>query len=208
MRRITGIAVAGLVLTGSLTACGKLDGPAGSIKEAASETTPSASTTADPDPNTSPSPSNTTRKPTSTSTTRRPTSASPTRVPITAADVPKLTVSELLAQARTAAESVRTVHVRATIKGDDGEKIFVDMNVDRETEDFYGSASLSGLTVQIVRKGDSIWRRGNEAYWADQGGGALSAEQVKYLATKHVRQSVTTPKPSSIRGRGAGGVRP
>lgn len=195
MRRIAGIAVAGVLLTGSMTACGKLDGAARSVKDAAAEASPSASATDDTDPSASPSPSTTTRTPSRTPTTsRRPTSPSPSPSrPVTAADVPNLAVPQLLSLAREAAANVKTVHVRATIRLTTVPKMLIDANVDRRTEDFTSSATTDQYQLIIMRQGDDVWLKGDERYWLVNGGGKISAANAKVLATKFLRTSDTDP---------------
>ncbi|UGQ13671.1 hypothetical protein LO772_08765 [Yinghuangia sp. ASG 101] len=200
MRRIAGIAVAGLLLTGSVTACGKLDGAARSVKDAAAEATPSAARSADTDPATDPAPSATTRTPSRTpATTRRPTSVSPSPSrPVTAADVPNLAVPELLSLARDAADDVRTVHVRATIRLTDVPKMLIDATVDRQREDFTGSATTDQYQLLLTRKGGDVWIKGDERYWLVTGAGRVSAERAKLLATKYLRTSDTDPTVSGL----------
>lgn len=196
MRRIASIGVVGVLLSAALTACGQVDGAARSIKDAASPSPSSGGpTTAPPSKSSSPSPSATTRKPT---TSRPPTSASPTRGPITSADVPNLSVGELISLARTAARTVKTVHVRATIKLDGTKKMLIDVYVDRETENFRGSASTDKYVLQIVRKGDAVWFKGDEQYWLVEGKGQFSAADARTLAAKWFRTVDTDPSVSGI----------
>ncbi|MEU8135529.1 hypothetical protein [Streptodolium elevatio] len=186
----------GVLLSAALTACGQVDGAARSIKDAASPSPSSGGpTTAPPSKSASPSPTKTTRKPT---TSRPPTSASPTRGPVTSAEVPNLSVGELISLARTAARTVKTVHVRATIKLDGTKKMLIDVYVDRETENFTGSASTDKYVLQIVRKGDAVWFKGDEQYWVVEGKGQFSAADAKTLATKWFRTSDTDSSVSGI----------
>lgn len=193
MRRIAGIAVAGILLTGTLTACGKLDGAARSVKDAASEasSSPSATETDDTNPSADPTSSATTRTPSRTpSSTRRPTSASPSR-PVTAAEVPNLGVEQLLSLARTAAGEIKTVHVRGTAKLGGTEKAFVDAYVDRRSEDLYGSATFPTYRVDVVRIGPTTWLKWDERYWLSDG--STSAARARELSTKHFRTETTDP---------------
>ncbi len=195
MRRIASIGVVGVLLSAALTACGQVDGTARSLKDAASPS-PSSSgpTKAPPSKSTSPSPSTTTRKP----TTRPPTSTSPSRGPVTSADVPNLSVGELISLARTAARTVKTVHVRATIKLDGTKKMLIDVYVDRETENFRGSASTDKYVLQIVRKGDDVWFKGDQQYWLVEGKGQFSPADAQTLATKWFHTADTDSSVSGI----------
>lgn len=196
VRRIASVGVVGVLLSAALTACGQVDGTARSLKEAASPSPSASGPTATPSKQpTSPSASPTTRKPT---TSRPPTSSAPPRGPVTAADVPNLTVSELISLARTAARTVKTVHVRATIKLDGVKKMLIDVYVDRETENFRGVTSTDQYALQIMRKGDSVWLKGDEQYWLVEGKGQYDASEAKVLASKWLRTTDDNPLVSGI----------
>lgn len=198
MRRMAGIGVAGVLLTAMVTACGNLDSPAGSVRDAAEPSSPSPSRTTG-------TPSPATTRPSATPTTRTPTTARPTSTPpatrpsLSPADVPNLPVSQLLSMSRTAARSVKTVHVRATIKIDNGAtKMLIDVNVDRETENFFGSASTDKYVLSLVRIGESVWIKGSEQYWLVEGEGQFTPEEARYLSAKFLRTTTADPSASGI----------
>lgn len=195
MRRIACVSVVGVLLTGALAACGRVDGPAGSLKEAAASASASASASAEPDESpTTPRPSTSTRPPTSPRpTTSRPVNTTSPRPPLTAADVPKLSVPDLLSLARTAARGARTVHVRATVLLGGTTKTYIDVNVDRERENFHGTLTNDSYSVYLVRIDGSVWIKGDERYWIVSGKGQVTPEQARLYATKYLRTTADDP---------------
>lgn len=93
-----------------------------------------------------------------------------------------LTMAQLLDKAEEAAAEVRTVRVVADLY-DEGERSALDIHYDRETGDLAGSVEVAGYTVEILRRGDDAWYKGEAAYWRAAGAPADVARQIgdKYV---------------------------
>jgi hypothetical protein len=100
--------------------------------------------------------------------------------------------AQVLADAKTAASSASSAHVAGNIDSS-GTKISLDLSMARG-KGAKGSMSTNGSSFDLVRVGDTLYIRGSDAFWR-QNGGALAAQ---LLHGKWLKASGTSGKFASL----------
>jgi hypothetical protein len=100
--------------------------------------------------------------------------------------------AQVLADAKTAASSASSAHVAGNIDSS-GTKISLDLSMARG-KGATGSMSTNGSSFDLIRVGDTLYIRGSDAFWR-QNGGALAAQ---LLHGKWLKASGTSGKFASL----------